>query len=405
MDQIALSSHTRLLFLYHNIGNEVTIHDKFERLKTSLSQTLTHFYPFAGRFKDNKVIECNDEGVEFRETRVHGFLSDILKQPDTDLLHQFVPAYDAHLLSEFLMKVQANIFHCGGLAICVSLSHKIADASTMGSFIKAWSCTAVGCMTESMLPKYILGSLFPSIDSPIVLPTFELRRHLNFITRRYIFDSPKITKLKSKAASKTVENPTRVEAVFALIWKCATTASRTNLGTTKRPSMAYQMVNIRQRTNPPLPNTCIGNFVGQFIAKPEESSSDSEMNLQGLVIHLRKGLEQFSKEHVQKLQGGNAFVTVFEGLKNIMELLSKEDVDFYGFTSWCRVEFYEADFGWGKPKWVSVPSPRVKNSIILMDTSDGKGIEALVTLSEQDMTLMENNHELLEFASLNPTIT
>ncbi|XP_054793045.1 stemmadenine O-acetyltransferase-like [Prosopis cineraria] len=408
IDQLAPVMHTRILYFYPNIQNEAADrdHDRFERLKTSLSETLTLFYHLAGRMKDNAVIECNDEGVEFCEARVHGgFLSDILKQPDADSVHQFVPIDDAHLGSGFLAKVQVNLFDCGGLAIGVSLSHKIADASTIGSFIKAWSCAAVGCMTESMLPKYILGSLYPSMDFPIVLPAVEFR-HFNCITRRFVFDSSKITKLKATAASKMVENPTRVEAVLALIWKCVTIASRTNLGITKRPSMVSQFVNIRKRTSPPLPETCVGNFLGHFMAEEpgESNNDDSEMNLQGLVIHLRKGLEQFTKEHVQKLQeGNNAFMTVCEGLKDL-ELVYKEGIDFYGCTSWCRFAFYEADFGWGKPKWVSIPSLKIKNSIILTDMSDGKGIEAWVTLSEQDMALMETNLELLEFASLNPSI-
>ncbi|KAI9095056.1 hypothetical protein K1719_026520 [Acacia pycnantha] len=371
--------YTRVLFFYPNIENDhVPNQDRFERLKTSLSETLTHFYPLAGRVKDSKIIECNDEGAEFCETRAHGFLSDILKQPDADLVPQFVPVDLCDLGSGVLLKVQVNLFGCGSLAIGVSFSHKFADASTIGSFMKAWSCTAVGCMTESMLPKYVLGSLYPSTEFSNDLPPFEIIP-TNCITRRYVFDSSKITKLKAEAASQVVDNPTRVEAVLALIWKCATTASRTNLGLTKRRSLIYQLVNIRKRTNPPLPETCVGNFVGFFTIIPEESNNDSEMNLQGRVIHLRKGLEQFTK------------------------LLKNEVLDLWGCSSWCHFGFYEVDFGWGRPKWVSIPLLETKNSVVLMDTSDGKGIEALVALSEQDMALMESNTEFIEFASINPT--
>ncbi|XP_028804911.1 BAHD acyltransferase At5g47980-like [Neltuma alba] len=128
------------------------------------------------------------------------------------------------------------------------------------------------------------------------------------------------------------------------------------------------------------------------------------MDLQTLVVHLRKALELFSKERAPKLEDkNNASSILSEGLKDI-DLAYKEDIDFYMCTSWCHFEFYEADFGWGKPKWASIPSLKINNSIILMDTSDGKGIEGWVTLTEQDMKLMESNHELLEFASLNPTI-
>ncbi|XP_028751765.1 vinorine synthase-like [Neltuma alba] len=247
IDQITPIFHTRMLFFYPNIENKFA-NDGIERLKTSLSVTLTHFCPLAGRVKDNKVIECNDKGVEFCETRVrvHGFLSEILKQPDPDIVHQFVPVNDAHLGSG------------------------IADASTIGSFIKAWSCTAIGCMAESMLPKYVMESHFPSMEFSNDLPPLELKTS-NCITRRFVFESSEITKLKAKSSSKLVEQPTRVEAILALIWKCATMASRTNLGITKRPSKVGQVINIRKRTNPPLPETSLGNCLSNFVAEMEES--------------------------------------------------------------------------------------------------------------------------------------
>ncbi|KAI9095010.1 hypothetical protein K1719_026474 [Acacia pycnantha] len=405
IDQIAPIFHTRMLFFYPNIENTFS-NDGCERLKTSLSETLTYFYPLAGRVKENKVIECNDEGVEFCEARVHGFVSDVLKQPDADLGHQFVPVDDAHLGSGFLVKVQVNLFDCGGLAIGVSFSHKIADASTIGSFIKAWSCTAIGCMTDSMLPKYVMESHFPSMEFSEDPPPLEFKPALNCITRRYVFESSDITKLKAKASSKLVEQPTRVEAVLALIWKCATTASRINLGITKRRSKVGQAINIRKRTNPPLPETSVGNSLSNFIAETEETNDSSTdiLDLQSLVVQLRKALELFSRERAHKLgDKNNAFSSLIEGWKDV-ELAYKEGIDFYMCTSWCRFGFYEADFGWGKPKWVSIPSLKINNSIYLMDTHDGKGIEAWVTLIEQDMALVEKNHELLEFASLNPTI-
>ena len=68
------------------------------------------------------------------------------------------------------------------------------------------------------------------------------------------------------------------------------------------------------------------------------------------------------------------------------------------FSSWCRFPLYEADFGWGKPIWVS-NRPKPVEIVNLMDTKDGDGIEAWVSLDERDMLLFQNHPEVKAFTS------
>ncbi|KAK4492879.1 hypothetical protein RD792_000204 [Penstemon davidsonii] len=68
---------------------------------------------------------------------------------------------------------------------------------------------------------------------------------------------------------------------------------------------------------------------------------------------------------------------------------------------------YDAtDFGWGKPIWASVGYGYVDfhlhNFLLLMDRRFGNGVEAWLTLSEEEMDVVEKDPELLAFASLNP---
>ncbi|XP_004301961.1 PREDICTED: uncharacterized protein LOC101312358 [Fragaria vesca subsp. vesca] len=94
---------------------------------------------------------------------------------------------------------------------------------------------------------------------------------------------------------------------------------------------------------------------------------ESEDDLQGLVAAMRKGYDEFK-------------------------------------VNWCRLVFYETDFGWGKPLMVVPPTEGIKNMTMMKDTSDGHGIEAHLTLKEEDMAIFEKNEELLAYASLNPCV-
>ncbi|KAK2965661.1 hypothetical protein RJ640_007667 [Escallonia rubra] len=65
-------------------------------LKDSLSETLTRFYPLAGRVqnKDEYVINCNDKGIVFSTARVNNCaMTDFLSstQPKVELLYQLLP--------------------------------------------------------------------------------------------------------------------------------------------------------------------------------------------------------------------------------------------------------------------------------------------------------------------------
>lgn len=123
-----------------------------------------------------------------------------------------------------------------------------------------------------------------------------------------------------------------------------------------------------------------------------------------LVGFLRNGIIDFNKNGINRYEGENAFFKIIEGLQKSGALFMRDDVAFYISSSWTRFGLYEMDFGWGKPAWVSIGSIMFLNFVVLTDTKDGEGIEAWVTLKEDEMASFEHDHELLSFASVNPSV-
>ena len=69
------------------------ISDNSKLLKQSLLETLTRFYPFAGKVRDDFYIDCNDEGVHYIVTRVNVSLLDFLGQsPGDEMIRRLIPA-------------------------------------------------------------------------------------------------------------------------------------------------------------------------------------------------------------------------------------------------------------------------------------------------------------------------
>ncbi|KAK9117442.1 hypothetical protein Sjap_016389 [Stephania japonica] len=366
-------------------------------LKESLSKCLTKFYPLAGRLKDGIFVDCNDAGVDYLEAKVTNCsLSDVVVNPKIDSLKQLLPGEPQTLESESpLVVVQVNQFQCGGLVIGMWILHKVADASSLSSFINGWSSTNRGD-SEAVAPHFELATLFPSRKIEGYQVTEEIGEE-KIATARFVFNASAIATLRDRARDgSSVESPTRVEVVSAFIWKRFIESNRSKSHPTRKGYMAFHTVNLRKRRDPPLTDHGFGNMcIGANALVAAENDVDDHCSLIGKI---RGAIRELDGEFVKKVESGDEEYLnhiMAEIMKACEEGGEKEQID---FSSWCRLGLYDADFGWGKPVWVS-PTLNLKNFVILMDTRSGDGIEAWVNMLEEDLDRLESDPEILSFAS------
>lgn len=404
LDELAPPSYVPILLFYSSadFDTNMNCNSLSDKLKKSLSETLVRFYPLCGKLKGNLFVECNDEGALFVEAKVNISASEIVKNPETEMLYQLFPfdPYkvrpngDGEKAEAVVTGVQVNVFECGSVGIGLCVSHKVADGATMASFLSAWSATASG-IDEMLAPNLDSAVLFPPKGIDIIKQS-DMIRNEKVVTKRFEFDGKNLANLKAKIANG---NPTRVEAVTALIWKSAMETARVNSGKEKLPaSIATHLVNIRERTAPPLPRHSLGNLWRLSLAPYLDAKEEVKLN--ELVGLLRKAIQRIDGDYVSKLQGANGLAKAIEPLQELRQLaLGGKGVEVYTFSSWARFPLYEIDFGWGKPERVCTITVPVRNCVILMGTRSGDGIEAWVTLTEKDMVTFECSQELLQFVS------
>ncbi|CAM8942221.1 unnamed protein product [Rhodiola kirilowii] len=348
-----------------NVGLE-----RAQVLKQSLGQTLTKFYPLAGKIrlglKDDICVYVefdDDSGACYKEARVRCHMSRFLKRPDYKLMDGFLPIGDNEDDEGFhVAKTQVNIFECGGIAVSVLISQFVNEVVSLSDFLKDWAGGTKGfCCRNGQALRVDLG--FNELD---LMQRRLFNKGKQAVSGRFIFDSEAIASLKAITVSSRVPNPTTIEAVSSLIWKCTMDSLRTKSGLESK-ACALLLSTKARRTVMAL------------------CGDESKTDLDDLVHRLRGAITE----------GGNSWLEY-----------ESEDMDNLICYGWCASGIYEVDFGWGRPAWVTstgsslsnISGHQFLNSVMLVETRWGDGIEAWVTLDEKSMVDLVRNQELLTFS-------
>uniref|UniRef100_A0A6N2M0M2 Uncharacterized protein n=1 Tax=Salix viminalis TaxID=40686 RepID=A0A6N2M0M2_SALVM len=429
-----------------------------DHLKESFSRTLTHFYPFAGRVKDDFSIDCNDDGAAFIEARVSGDMSMVIEQADINEHQQLLPCSPYAKISKLstdqvTLAVQVNYFNCGGMAISICIWHAVADGSALATFVKSWAA-----ITRD--PKHILDevifdctTLFPPQDlSSFSLLNFMKKDVLSeIVTKRFLFDGSKVAALRDEVGNgPSLDRPTRFIAVSSLILSAMMTVTRENEAG-QQISAATIAVDLRRRLKPPLPEQSIGNifqvtlavqvnyfncggmaisiciwhavadgsalatFVKSWAAITRDPNNvldevaianwpeieSSALNYNSLAGKLDESIRKMNDEYIRKFHAGGGYFNFIKRARE--EVMKGSNMVVFSFSSWCKFPFYEADFGWGKPIRLS-PALQLNRVAIFLDTADGEGIEAWISLSKEDMVMFEQHPGIFTYASFSPSI-
>ncbi|XP_050229771.1 stemmadenine O-acetyltransferase-like [Mercurialis annua] len=415
LDQFVPCIYVPMILYYSNPTDKIFACNNTLSLKKSLSQTLTQFYPLAGKIADDLSIECNDEGVLYLEARADISVSEFLKHPDITSLYQFLPnksIFHAPTSGSYVTMIQETVFACGGFTIGINVLHLVMDGCALASFLKAWGAMACDGDDKRMMPSFDGPSIFPKFEDFPADATFTAILR-NFIkvekmnATRFVFDGSAISNLKEKVIASGVKNPTRVEVVSALLSKSLMTAFKSKSDRNNNNPLAINLaVNLRRRMLPTFPECSIGNFA--WLA---DTILSGETQLSSLVSELKEAIAKIDSSYVQNIQGDDGFINFYGKIKEMNDAFTScNGADYVMFTSWCGFGLYEVDFGWGKPVWTTgagsfgnFEAPFF-NLVILMDAGiRNNGIEAWVFLDEQTITMLERDEELLKFAYLNPT--
>ncbi|XP_076891058.1 akuammiline synthase 1-like [Bidens hawaiensis] len=395
-----------ILYYPNNETCSLTPDDKVQVLKKSLSRSLTRYYPFAGKLHTptTPYIDCNDEGVVFIEAK-HDSQMNMLQhisevKDNVGQLYVDGMFWPDSPHRAGIVGVQVNHFACGGIAVGVTMSHRIGDGCNLGSFVSYWASVARYGSTDhkEVLPfnphfiqiRKTANSLPP--EASALFP-----KHINAVTRKFVFPNSKLSDLKNKVFTEggstlSINNVTRVEVLTSLLYKTALASS-----SSFKPYFINFPANIRDKFVPKLPHTTVGNYVACMMVTTRD---ESETSLSVLVSKIKE--QKIELERLQNVQMVHQRMeSIISSLGTKEEFLDNNVNRSFLLSSFCGIPYNKFDFGWGNPAVVSMTF-RSTNQIgaVLMDAPNGDGIEAWVSLDTQDMEIFQKNKELLSFCQI-----
>ncbi|KAF9609393.1 hypothetical protein IFM89_015734 [Coptis chinensis] len=387
--------------LFHKPNDDTWI----TQLKTSLSCTLDHFFPLAGRLAtethdDNTIsvfILCNDAGAEFVHATVDLTVADILD-----------PLYVPHIVDDFfrlndtinfdgqsrpLLSVQVTEL-TDGIFLGCTMNHSVVDGSSFWHFINSWSEISRNRSAHQISRPPNFNRCFHNLPIRIPVPRSEklTRSHMPALEQRVFYFSPQnIAKLKAKANLDITNNNiiiSSLQAVLAHVWRAVTRARKVDSDV----EVIYMVLTgNRARLNPPLHEDYFGSATGSGLA----SAKATELVNQGLGFGaelLNRGVNLHNDAMIRDRWDNWVKEPKFylDGLPTDKPLLIT--------GSSPRFNMYGNDFGWGCPIGVRSGCGNKFDGKMTVFPGVAKGsMEIEACVSPKTLTALGEDSEFMQF--------
>ncbi|CAM0904277.1 unnamed protein product [Alopecurus aequalis] len=363
-----------------------------DALRAALARVLVHYHPLAGRLgispEMKLTVECTGEGAPFVEADAGCDLADIgdLSTPDPAALSQLVYSVPGakNILEMPPMTAQVTRFKCGGFSLGLAMNHCMFDGLGAMEFVNSWAEMARGAV-ELTVPPFMDRTLLRARDPPTISfahREFEeiadvsgmaaLYGGQELMYRSFCFDPDRLERVRALAlAGGELERCTTFEALSGLVWRARTAAL--GLAPEQQTKLLFA-VDGRRRFVPPLPKGYFGNGIvltnamaaaGDLLAAPVSRAA-------GMV---QEAVRMVTDEYMRSA------VDYFEATRARPSLASTLLI-----TTWSRLAFDGADFGWGEPAMSGpVMLPEKEVILFLAHGKERKSINVLLGLPASAM--------------------
>ncbi|RWR72440.1 spermidine hydroxycinnamoyl transferase [Cinnamomum micranthum f. kanehirae] len=415
LDLIMPSTHATIIYFYKpNNPNTTTSFFSPDIMKNSLSQTLVHFYPLAGRLHYDESgrleIDCNEAGVIFYEAESDVEIDDFGDFKITPELRDLAPHvdYTTRITEWPLMLLQLTVFRCGGVSLGFATSHTAMDGPSAAHFFCTWAKIACTGKADICMPPCLDRTLL-RVRDPSVKPVFkheefkppprldhggERRKETTVEMFKLTYQQVNAMREAANMGRSSATGPrfSRYESIAAHIWRSTCKARGLEDDQMTELQIAVQG---RTRLQPPLPVDFIGNVV--FRATVVARSGDLVTGPVGHVAgRIKEVLEKMKDKYLRStldfLNGQEDLTPLRSGAHTLGCTQGK----FYGcpnmvLTSWLGMPFYDADFGWGPPMYMG-PATLVndgKGFIIPAKKEDDGGVIIALCLQTKHMEALK----------------
>ncbi|XP_010432801.1 PREDICTED: brassinosteroid-related acyltransferase 1 [Camelina sativa] len=419
-----------LVFFYKNTTSR-DFGSVFSDLKLGLEETLSVWYPAAGRLALDKGgcnlnIQCNDGGAVIVEATVTGVklleLGDLTQYNEFYETLVYKPSFDGDFSVMPLVVAQVTRFACGGYSIGIGTSHSLFDGISAYDFIHAWAFNSHihnrsnGKVTNKkdhlvIKPVHDRGNLLfnrdlnqsrealrvtnaAAIDHLYQLIKQAMMTHKEqnrnfelpdsgFVIKTFDLNDEAIESMKKKSLEGFLCSP--FEFLAAHLWKARTRA----LGLRRDAMVCLQFaVDIRKRTEPSLPEGFSGNayVLASVVSTTKELLE--ELTLESIVNKIREAKNSIDQGYI------NSYMEALGGgdQRNDGNLPPLRELTL--ISDWTKMPFHNVGFGSCGELADNVaplcpPVPQV--AYFMKNPKDAKGVTVRIGFDPRDVNNFTNH--------------